>query len=538
MYSRTAGLWFGRRAGARRVEKQEATAAGAENKGFWRNATRATRFCFYSQRINQAKTGRSPFQKHSPWQTLLLTVNEGSHGHSSAYPRRPYTNPAVPAFVATCGTISAQWMLDEERRERALLNARIVAEQLGWLETEGRPTRAAVTEVKGPLAGQKGMKMEESWAELAGMRLEAEVQEFTPWMALVTGRVKHAVPGNIQPRWTDLAASDAAAEGTVSRRSSRNVSIREKYGLELLRPFYSQASSKMQPTSLPELALSGVQSATKPSAATVHMKPEITSQIPEPVKKKPHKKVTKRDSAIDLTGDEIPPPTKKPSLTEDLSDHEARLAVTLGLRNLKSPKVNHSTSSRLPPVTLFQSAAERGHAGGAYNAALCFDRGIGGAERDVVRALVLYRQAAYAGHADAMFNLGVLLMGRGVEEGVEWVRKAAEEGCVEAREALESVDSVLGGEARLEDWMRDAENGSGLAAYNVGVIFEGMGDVKKAVKWYEVAVGSERQDVKRDACFNLAVLCLETDPEKARTYLTTCSEMGDAEACEMLNSLE
>ncbi|KAJ3032721.1 hypothetical protein HK097_005132, partial [Rhizophlyctis rosea] len=447
MFCRTAGQFVGRRAGARRVgEGQEpASAAGGEARMFWRCAGRVSQFYFYSQRTTKS-TSKTP---HSPFQSLRPSLKDASHHNSSTYQRRTYNSPAVSAFVATCGTMCAKYMFDDERREKALLNARIMAERVGLVREEDvGPVRVA-WEKEGVLG--VGGKGREEWADLVAIQgveeiVREEADESVPWADLIgVGEgVVRKTPMQIALR--DVSERVGREKERMAREFGKSgyedlvLDGRRQTVVEPLRIGFRQVATveTVREDHVPQAAEHTI------SATRIEMKVEkVEVQSAEPTilpvnseapKAKTHvtisapppsasptqkiKQLTKRDSAIDL------------SLDTHISSHEALQALTLGFHLLTNPTTTPPTTKNQIPLHLFQAAAELGNPSAAYNAALCFHTAKGGADKvDLVRASVLYRQAAYAGHVDAMFNLGVILVERGeVREGAEWIRKAAEAG--------------------------------------------------------------------------------------------------------------
>ncbi|RKO85974.1 hypothetical protein BDK51DRAFT_52518 [Blyttiomyces helicus] len=95
----------------------------------------------------------------------------------------------------------------------------------------------------------------------------------------------------------------------------------------------------------------------------------------------------------------------------------------------RSPLTSHAAS-------LFEAAIERGYPKPALNAAICHHPGIGGANRDTERAIVLFRRATHAGYLPAEYNPGVMLLdlaqeqnsGETWNEAIGWIESAAHHG--------------------------------------------------------------------------------------------------------------
>lgn len=88
-------------------------------------------------------------------------------------------------------------------------------------------------------------------------------------------------------------------------------------------------------------------------------------------------------------------------------------------------------------------AAEQGLAGAQYNLGLCY-MNARGVKHDSKEAVKWYRKAAEQDFAFAQHNLGVSYeIGNGVEQNIdkaiEWYRKASNNGCEEAKEALDEL---------------------------------------------------------------------------------------------------
>jgi TPR repeat protein len=117
----------------------------------------------------------------------------------------------------------------------------------------------------------------------------------------------------------------------------------------------------------------------------------------------------------------------------------------------------------------FRLAAEKGIANAAYNLGVLNQQGLG-QEQDIQQALDWYRRAALAGHPEAQYNLGIsYIEGVGTRYNpsmaAAFFEKAAFAGIVEAAYNLGLIlENGLLGEVRTEDamiWYRAAaENGN------------------------------------------------------------------------------
>lgn len=292
-----------------------------------------------------------------------------------------------------------------------------------------------------------------------------------------------------------------------------------------------------------------------------------------------------------------PKPTAKEIVRElnaVTEQYDAESVNILGLKALKSAKSKKAPASAAP-IEYFEYAAGRDHASAAYNAALCHEQGIGGVRKvDMVRAIVLYRQAAVAGHEIAQYNLAILLLRRSAEvsgmrriekdakEAVKWLNESAAQGFEPARKALSvmkacGVDGVVDPESvvnvsqevqmlvrlidsqnkgQFEEYAKAAEKGSSLAAFNAGVVCENAGDFVGAVKWYKMATSSANEEIKRGICllvysdqvvsnhhhtdanYNLGILLQGTAPSRAKSHFKIAARLGDDEARECLLEME
>ncbi len=124
----------------------------------------------------------------------------------------------------------------------------------------------------------------------------------------------------------------------------------------------------------------------------------------------------------------------------------------------------------------------------------CYD-GVG-VERDPVKAVQFFRQAADLGNADAMDYLATCYMyGDGVEENQteanRWFTKAAEGGNITSMFTLGSAYESSDPPAAFKWMKKAAELGDANAMYTLGYYYEeGIGtekDEAKAEEWYRCA---------------------------------------------------
>ncbi|KAJ3280075.1 hypothetical protein HK104_000950 [Borealophlyctis nickersoniae] len=566
MFCRTAGQFLGRRPGAaaapRRVgEGQDAAAAksagaGVDLKFFMKSSgSRIFQSCLYSQRARPNYPPRTPFHSLPPVQ-----FSPGRDPHSShRYDRPDHRGAIVPAVVATCGWYSAQISFDEEKRRKYWLRVVDRLERLGW-KADGA-VGSAVEE--GPFFEVVVEDVGEFWG-MVEAKDDVSINFFLLgagcWLAggvvpRPLGGMKPSVAAEMAIAKVPAGFSEIGLSSVVRKRLA--IDLAEVRFVDRLAPFQTvmnevpvNASAALESTPKPEVQ---AQTAKVPhdaerSTPGDNLPVKVSSTVAEvPVIQTPTQPTSSAPHVPPAAEAQPTPPrhaqpvstsSTSPSLT--IVDQESTSANILALTLLHSPSSKRHHRHHPTPSHLFQAAAEHGHTAASYNAALCFHHGRGGARKDLVRATVLYRQAAYGGHADAMFNLGVILVGDGrVEEGCEWVLKAAGAGCKEAQDVVRTLQkgTVGGGEREGDEWVEDAEKGSTLAAYNAGVVCEAAGDVEGAVKWYEMATRSGDVEIVKDANYNLGLLLLPTNPTLARTHLRRAAELGDDEAKSCLASL-
>ena len=99
---------------------------------------------------------------------------------------------------------------------------------------------------------------------------------------------------------------------------------------------------------------------------------------------------------------------------------------------------------------LYQKAAKANHAQAAYRVAVCCELGQedgGGTKRDAVKAMQWYRRAATLGDTAAKYKMGVILLKgllgqpRNPQEGISWLKQAAEQADKENPHALHELVS-------------------------------------------------------------------------------------------------
>jgi hypothetical protein len=160
--------------------------------------------------------------------------------------------------------------------------------------------------------------------------------------------------------------------------------------------------------------------------------------------------------------------------------------------------------------TCYRKAAEAGHADAMFSVGVCYRQGQG-VEQDDAKAAAWYRRAAEKGQGEAAFNLGSSYAnGRGVEkderEALKWYLVAAKKG---SDRAMFSVglcyargSGVAKDAAKALDWFRKAAaKGYAAGAYNAGLMLEhGVGaptNVPEAIRYYrQAAKGGHEQAIE------------------------------------------
>jgi TPR repeat protein len=90
-----------------------------------------------------------------------------------------------------------------------------------------------------------------------------------------------------------------------------------------------------------------------------------------------------------------------------------------------------------------------------------------------------------------MTNLGVLVASRGwVDEAEEWYRQAAEAGSAEAMNNLGAVVERRDTEAAEQWYRRAACAGQPAAMTNLAGLLTGRGEIEEAAAWYRRAAGA------------------------------------------------
>ncbi|ESK93426.1 chitin synthase activator [Moniliophthora roreri MCA 2997] len=177
---------------------------------------------------------------------------------------------------------------------------------------------------------------------------------------------------------------------------------------------------------------------------------------------------------------------------------------------------------------LFVLAAKHGHPDAAYRAGTCLENGWG-CRRESAKALQFFKKAAAASHPGASYRLGIaqlngdLGLSKSAKEGVQWLKRSAENATAEFPHALHElallhergIDNVIfvDYEYATELLAQAAELGYAPSAYRLGECYEygKMGcpqDPALSIHYYNIAA----QQDHRDACFALTAWYLVGSP--------------------------
>ena len=160
---------------------------------------------------------------------------------------------------------------------------------------------------------------------------------------------------------------------------------------------------------------------------------------------------------------------------------------------------------------------------------------------------------ASAGDASAQLELSrVYYYGRGLdkdpEQALEWVKKSAENGHVEAMESLAFLLAKGEGVERNEEtavkWYRQAaEKGSSKAMFSLGILLRQSEELQpspdESLRWLEKA--AEKGDPKAQTFLGKLYLLgdqyVMPDPAKSKPHLQATADKGDADAQNALGVL-
>ena len=155
-------------------------------------------------------------------------------------------------------------------------------------------------------------------------------------------------------------------------------------------------------------------------------------------------------------------------------------------------------------LSLYEAAAAKGDALGAYGAGLVYEAGGGAIEQNLTKALDWYRRAADGGDEGGMYKVAKAYeqgSGTAVDQAqaVAWMKKAVDAGSLDALNDLATYyadgTGVPVDDAQAMDLYRQAaKQGSAVAMANIAVLYhDGEGvpvDFDKALAWYALAARS------------------------------------------------
>ncbi|RYD36570.1 MAG: hypothetical protein EOP86_05625 [Verrucomicrobiaceae bacterium] len=198
-------------------------------------------------------------------------------------------------------------------------------------------------------------------------------------------------------------------------------------------------------------------------------------------------------------------------------------------------------------VKFFAAEAERGNKDAQFALGRIYQDG-SGVVQSLPQAEAFYRRAAAQGHADAQGNLATILLSTSRDqEGLSWLKKGAENGCLRAMVTMANFlvtgtgvpKDPAAAKALLD---KAAAAGDGEAYEALSLLYEtGTGVPKDPAKALELLnEASKRNSVK--AMLKLAVRYLNgtgtpKDPAKAKALLERASDLGTTEAQLALGNL-
>lgn len=162
-----------------------------------------------------------------------------------------------------------------------------------------------------------------------------------------------------------------------------------------------------------------------------------------------------------------------------------------------------------PNAKALLAKAEAGDSQMQYEVGQLYATGKGVLKQDDKQALAWYQKAANAGHGKAQFQLGYSYWtGRGVEknleQGFEWIEKAAMQGVPEAQLAAGMFRYYHHGRfsyAQAAEFLEPAaKSGVAQAQFYFGTLYDkGLDrprDIHQAIEWYEKAAAGGNDDAK------------------------------------------
>ena len=203
------------------------------------------------------------------------------------------------------------------------------------------------------------------------------------------------------------------------------------------------------------------------------------------------------------------------------------------------------------PFGLALEVSEQGNVDAMLYVAECYAEGLG-VPRDNEAARHLYAVAAQAGHAQAQFELGRMLLDeveapKDESTARSWMRRAARQGHPGARLALEALDERIdqpaqsmssvppfgGKERRNQDgqWAKYVQqHGRARDAFDLGVMYaQGVGverNVRQARAWYRRAADMGLADGQ----YHVGLQRQSVDPMEATDWFRRAAEQGHVQA--------
>ncbi|KAL1917628.1 uncharacterized protein VTP21DRAFT_4021 [Calcarisporiella thermophila] len=199
-------------------------------------------------------------------------------------------------------------------------------------------------------------------------------------------------------------------------------------------------------------------------------------------------------------------------------------------------------------LALYIQASKQSHVDAAFEAARCYEKGIG-TRRDACKSYSYYLKAASAGHPGAAYRLalaelnGELGRAKNVRNGCKWMHRAADAGNVLYPEGIyhyakfheNGIPGVIfqDEEYALSLYARAAELGHALSAFRIGCCYDRgeMGaepNLGLAIHYYLIAAAHQLPE----ACFALATCYLMGDDEIPCSDLEAyCWALRAAELC-------
>lgn len=175
--------------------------------------------------------------------------------------------------------------------------------------------------------------------------------------------------------------------------------------------------------------------------------------------------------------------------------------------------------------------------------------GVGGVERDYVKAMEMFRKAARSGIAEARNSMGFLYKnGLGVErdepKAFKLFKNAARSGNPNAMyQTAVCYDAGIGcrhDELKAGMWYEKAAlTGDALAMYRLGILYFQNGGEEEAFYWIsKSAENNVVEGMYSTGLFYLRGSGVERDPEKGREWIEKAAEQGMSEAKNLLKELK